>query len=81
MLTVHWAACKVNETRRGSCKICRQPSVVYISINIRKNKFIAYMYIYIPFNQSHDENFYISAKIETVKHLRAFFLLTEEQHQ
>ena len=39
------------------------------------------MYIYIPVNQSHDENFCISAKIETKKHLRAFFLQTEEQHQ
>ena len=32
--------------------------------------------IYIRFNQNFDEKSYVSAKIETVKHLCAIFLLT-----
>ena len=44
-------------------------SLLYTSINIRKIKFIAY--IYIPFKQNLEEKSYISAKIDTVKHLHA----------
>ena len=49
------------------------------SINSRKIKFIAN--IYIRFIQNIDETFYISAKIEAVKHLHAVFLLSAEQHR
>ena len=49
------------------------------SINIRKIKFIAY--IYIHFNQNVDEKYDISAKIEAGKHLHVVFLLTVEQRQ
>ena len=59
----------MNEPRRGSCKLCQGPNVVYTSINIRKIKFIAY--IYIHFNQNVDEKSDISAKIEAGKHLNA----------
>ena len=48
-------------------------------INIRKIKFIAYIYIYI--NQNLDENSYRSTKIEAVKHLHAVFLLTAEKRR
>ena len=48
-------------------------------INIRKIKFIAY--IYIHFNQNVDEKSDISAKIEAGKHLHAVFLLTAIQRQ
>ena len=51
----------------------------YSSINIRKIKFIAY--IYIHFNHNVDEKSYISTKIEAGKQLHAFFLLTTEQRQ
>ena len=37
------------------------PNVVYTSINLRNNKFFAY--IYIPFNHNHDKKSYMSAKI------------------
>ena len=50
---------------------------LYFGINIRINKFIAY--IYIPFSQKLDENFCICAKIEAIKYLHAIFLLTAEQ--
>ena len=63
----------------GSFKLCWQPNIVFTSINIRKVKLIAY--IYIPFNQNLDEKSYISAKIEAVKQLHAVFLLTAEQRQ
>ena len=55
----------------------KRPNVVYTSINIRKIKFIAYIYICV--NQTLDEKSYISAKIKAVKHLHAVFLLNEEQ--
>ena len=45
------------------------PYVVNTSINIRKNKFIAY--IYTCHSQNLDEISYISAKTESVKHLQA----------
>ena len=51
------------------------------SINVRKIKFIAYIIIYIPFNQNLDEKSYKSAKIEAVKHLHAVFLLNAEQRR
>ena len=54
-------------------------NLVYISINIRKIKFITY--IYIHFNQHFDEKSDITTKIEAVKHLHAVFLLTSEQCQ
>ena len=54
-------------------------NVVYISINIRKIKFITY--IYIRFSQRFDEKSDINTKIEAVKHLHAVFLLTSEQGQ
>ena len=54
--------------KRGSCKLCQRPYVVYTSINIGKIKFIAH--IYIHFDQNLDEKFYIRAKIEVVKHLQ-----------
>ena len=53
--------------------------MVYTSIDIRKIKFIAY--IYIPFSQNPNEKSYRSAKIQAVKHLRAVFLLTAEQRR
>ena len=59
--------------------LCTRPKVVYTSINIRKNKFIAY--IYIHFNQNIDEKSDISAKIEAGKHLHSIFRLTMEQRQ
>ena len=65
---------KVNEPQRGPCKLCSQPIMVYTSINIRKIKFIAYIYIY--FNQNLDEKSYIIVKTEAVKHLHALLLLT-----
>ena len=68
---LHWVACKVMETRRGSCKLCWRPNVVYISINIRKIKFIAY--ICIRFNQKLDEKSYIRAKIEAVNIYTQYF--------
>ena len=37
--------------------------------------------IYIRFNQIFDEKSYISATIEAVKHLHAFFLLTAEHRR
>ena len=52
---------------------------IYTSINIRKSKFIAYMYIH--FNHNVDEKSDISAKIEAGKHLHVVFLLTAEQRQ
>ena len=77
---LHWVACKVNQPPRDSCKLCQRSNVVYTSINIRKIKFFAY--IYIHFNQNIDENSDISAKIEAEKHVHAFFfLLTAEQRQ
>ena len=63
-------------TQRGSCKLCLRPNVAYISINLRKNKFSAY--IYIRFNQNLGEKSYISAKNEALKHLHALFLLTAD---
>ena len=63
----------------GSCKLCQRLNVIYTSINIRKIKFI--VYIYIHFNQNVDEKSDISAKIEAGKHLHAVFLLTAEQRQ
>ena len=54
-------------------------NVVYSSINIRKIKFIAY--IYIHFNQNVDEKSDISATIEAGTHLHEVFLLTAEQRQ
>ena len=66
-----WVACKVTVPRRGSCKLCWRPNVVYTLINIRKNQFTAY--IYIHYNQTLDEKSYISAKIEAVKHFQAVF--------
>ena len=60
--------------RRGSGKLCLQPSVVYALINIRKIKFIAY--IYIRFIQNLKEKSNISTKIEAVEYLHAVFLLT-----
>ena len=63
----------------GVHSLCTQPTVVYTSINIRKIKFIAY--IYIHFNQNTDEKSHISAKIETGKHLHTVFLLTAAQRQ
>ena len=54
-----------------------RPNVVYPSINIRKIKFIAY--IYICFNQNLEKKSYISVKNEAVKQLHAVFLLTAEQ--
>ena len=53
------------------------PVFVYTSINIRKMKFIAY--IYIPVSQNLVKQSYVSAKIEAVKHLHEVFLQTEEQ--
>ena len=53
--------------------------LLYTSINIRKIKFIAY--IYIDFNQNVDEKSDISAKMEGGKHLHAVCLLTAEQRQ
>ena len=60
----------------GVHSLCTRPNGVYTSINIRKIKFIAYIYI-----QNVDENSDISTKIEPGKRLHAFFLLTAEQHQ
>ena len=51
----------------------------YTSINSRKNKFKAY--IYIRFYQNLDGNSCISAKIEAVKQLHAVFLLIAEQRR
>ena len=59
----------MNEPQRGLCKLCWGPNVVNTSINIRKIKFI--VYIYIQFNQN-DEKYDISAKIEVGKHLHCF---------
>ena len=53
-------------------------SVVYTSINFRKNKLIAY--IYIRFNQNLDEKSYISANIEAVS-IYTHFLLSAEQRR
>ena len=53
--------------------------IVYTSLNIRKIKYIAY--IYICSNQNLDQKSYKSAKIEAVKNLHAVFLLTAEQCQ
>ena len=50
----------------------QRPNVVYTSINIRKIKFIAY--IYVPFNQILDEKSYFTAKIEAVKHLHEILM-------
>ena len=55
------------------------PNVVYTSINIRKIKFIAY--IYIHFNQNVGKKSDVSIKIEAGTHLHAVFLLTAEQRQ
>ena len=52
---------------------------MYTSINIRKIKFVAYIYIHS--NQNVDEKSDIYAKIEAGKHLHAVFLLTAEQRQ
>ena len=54
-------------------------NVVYTSINIRKIKFTAY--IYIHFNQNDEEKSDINTKIEAGKHLPTVFLLTAEQRQ
>ena len=54
-------------------------NVVYSSINIRKIKFIAY--IYIRFSQNLDENSYISAITEAGKHLHGVFLLIAGQRR
>ena len=51
--------------------LCTQSIVDDTSINIRKIKLIAY--IYIHFNQNLQENFYISAKSGAVKHQHAVF--------
>ena len=61
----------MNEPQRVHVNFGCDPVLFTLSINIRKNKFIAY--IYIRFNQNLDENSYISTKIE------AAFLLTAEQ--
>ena len=50
---LHWVACKVNELRRGACKLCWRRNVVYTSISNRNIKFIAY--VYIRFNQNPGE--------------------------
>ena len=75
---LHWVAFKVNEPRRGSCKLCTHSNVVYTSINIRK---LSSLVIFIHFNPNVDEKSDISAKIEAGKHLYADFLLTAEQRQ
>ena len=82
--SLHWVACKVNELRRGSCKLRFMQTLlathaVYTSINIRKFKFIAY--IYIRLSKNLDAKSYLSAKIEAVKQSHAVFLLTAEQRQ
>ena len=45
--------------------------------DIRKIKFIAY--IYIRFNKNLDEKSHLSAKTQADKHIHAVFLLTAEQ--
>ena len=60
-------------------KVLLETSIVYTSINIRKIKFIAY--IYFRFYQNLEDKAYTSARIEEVKHLYAVFLLTAEQRQ
>ena len=59
----------MNEPKRSlcKCKLCYRSNLVNTSINLMKNKFIAYMYI--RFNHKLDEKSYISAKIKAVKHL------------
>ena len=52
---------------------------MYSLINIRKSKFIDY--IYIRFDQNLHEKYYISAKVEAVKHLHAVFILNAEQRR
>ena len=58
------------------CKV-NEPNVVYTSINIRKMMFIAY--IYFLFYLEIDEQFGITAKIETEKELLADFLFKADQ--
>ena len=53
--------------------------MVYPSMNIRKTNVITH--IYVRFNQNHDEQSYISAKIEIAERFDTAFLLTAEQHQ
>ena len=67
----HFSEVYRSVNQRGSCKLCWRPSAIYSSINIRKIKFIAY--IYIHFNQNFDEKSDISANIEAGKHLHAVF--------
>ena len=63
--------CKMNESQRGSCKLCQQPSVVYTWLKVRKIKFDAYFHI--PLNQNLDEKSYKSAEMEAVKQVQFFF--------
>ena len=48
-----------------------------LSINVRKNKFIAY--IYISFNQNLDGKIFLSAKIKSVKNLYAVFFCLQRK--
>ena len=73
---LQWVACKVY---MKPSSLWSRSSLVYISINIRKIKFNAY--ILMPFNQNLDKKSYVGPKIEEVKHLHAVFLLTTEQRR
>ena len=49
-------------------------------MGIGKIRFI-HIHIFIAFNQNFDEKFYISAKLDVVKHSPAVFLLTAKQRR
>ena len=69
----------------ASCKLFWQSNVANTSINIRKIKFIAYIYIRFNRNLNEKINMYISAETETISYLHAIFSticgLSVEQHR
>ena len=62
----------------GVHSLCTRPNVVYTSINSRKIKFVAYIYIY--FSAEFYEKSGIRNKTEPEKHLHTVLLQTAEQH-
>ena len=59
-VTQSWVVCKVNEPQRGSCTLLAT-QIVYNSINIRKTKFTAY--IYICFDQNLAKSYTCTCKL------------------